>query len=340
LITVNQKPLTLLSAWALLLSLLLVAGAAAQRPRVQPSRTTTTPTVLHLLPESDAVIFVDVRRLLSEAIPAVFAGNPTKLTQVNTQIDKLKSQTGVDARSFDRLAVGMRYTYPSPGVTKVESVVIARGTFNPAALASAGRTAANGKFQEQKYKGATIYVFTIDEQVRLAGLYNVRINDLAVSVLDPNTLALGTPANVRAAIDARKGGKHVSNELIALALKDPNALIGFGGNLSPAVWRNLGADVFAKEVSAIRQAYGSFGIKGQSFTVSLVARTLNAAQARSLNDTVTGLSQLAPMFVGRMPEARRKLAQSALDNLKISTQGNELRINTEVSQSDVASLIR
>lgn len=329
----------MLPALALLFSLLLVSDAEAQRARAQRPRT-NAPSVLNLLPESDAVIFIDVRRLLNEAIPGVFAGNPTKLAQVNTQIDKFKSQTGVDARSIDRLAVGMRYTYPSPGITKVESIAIARGTFNPAALVSAGRIAANGKFQEQKYKGATIYVFTVNEQVRLLGLYNLRINDLAVSVLDPNTLAIGSPATVRAAIDARKVGKHVSSELIALAMRDPNALIGFGGNVSPAVWRNLGADMFAKDVSSIRQVYGSFGIKGLSFSVSLVARTLTAAQARSLNETVTGLTQLAPIFVGRMPEARKKLAQSALDNLKISPQGNELQISTEVLQADVASVIR
>ncbi len=334
----NKKLLALLPPSALLISFLLVSDASAQRPRT-PRPAASAPNVLNQLPESDAVIFIDVRRLLNEAIPGVFAGNPAKLAQVNTQIDKFKSQTGVDARSFERLAVGMRYTYPSPGVTKVESIAIARGAFNNATLAGAGRAAASGKFREQKYKSATIYVFTVAEQVRLFGLFDLRINELAVSVLEPNTLALGSLKTVQAAIDARVG-KRASNELIALATKDPTALIGFGGNVSPAVWRNLGADMFSKDISAIKQAYGSFAIRGLNFSVFMAARTSTPAQARSLNDTVSGLTQLAPMFVGRMPELRRKLAQSALDNLKVSVQGSELQISTEVSQTDVAAVIR
>ena len=337
-IIVNKKLLALLPPAALLLSSLLISNASGQRPRA-PRPAATAPNVLSQLPESDTVISVDVRRLLNEAIAGVFAANSTKLAQVNTQIDKFKSQTGVDARSFDRLAVGMRYTYPSPGITKVESIALARGAFNNAAITSAGRAAASGKFREQKYKGATIYVFTLAEQVRLFGVFDLRINELAVSVLDPNTLALGSPKTVQAAIDARVG-KRVSNELIALATKDPTAVIGFGGNVAPTVWQNLGSDMFSKDISAIKQAYGSFAIKGVNFSVFLAARTSSPAQARSLNDTVTGLTQLAPMLLGRLPEIKRKLAQSALDNFKVSVVGSELQISTEVSQTDVAAVIR
>lgn len=323
-----------------MMSFLLISDANAQRrPTPHPAaKAATAPNVLTQLPESDAVISVDVRRL-NEAIAGVFASNPARLAQLNTQIDKFKSQTGIDARTFDRLAVGMRYTYPSPGITKVESIALARGAFNNAALVSAGRAAASGKFREQRYKGATINVFTIAEQVRLFGMFDLHINELAVSVLDPNTLALGSPKTVQAAIDARIG-KRVSNELIALATKDPAALIGFGGNVSPTVWRNLGSDMFAKDISAIRQAYGSFAIKGSNFSVFLAARPSTPAQARSLNDTISGLTQLAPMLVGRMPELRRKLAQRALNNLKTSIVGSELQISTEVSQTDVVAVIR
>ena len=117
-------------------------------------------------------------------------------------------------------------------------------------------------------------------------------------------------------------------------------MIGFGGKVAPTVWQNLGSDMFSKDISAIKQAHGSFAIKGLNFSVFLAARTLSPAQARGLNDTITGLTQLAPMLVGRLPELRRKLAQSALDQLKVSVVGSELQISTEVSQTDVAAVIR
>src|SRR5207253_7596125 len=50
-----------------------------------------------------------------------------KQTQINDAIAKLKTRTGIDPRSFDRIVVGFRYTYPSPSVTKVENVTIAQG---------------------------------------------------------------------------------------------------------------------------------------------------------------------------------------------------------------------
>lgn len=309
---------------------------AARRPG------TNAANVLNKLPASDAVIFVDVRRLLDEAIPAVFAADQAKLAQVNAPIDRFKAQTGIDPRSFDRLAIGLRYTYPSAGITKVESVAIARGTFNPGAIGPAGGLAANGEYQEQKYRGSTIYVFNLNQQIRLLGLFNLRVNELAMSTLDANTLAMGSPATVRAAIDASKTGRHVSPELIALAISDPNAIIGFGGNVSPALLQNLnfGNDALSKDVSSIRRVYGSVAIKGASFFVTLAARTLNPAQARSLSDTVAGLKELGPLLLGRLADAKKKLAQSAFDNLKITTQGNELRITTEVGQADVASVVR
>ena len=320
---------------------MLVPNAAAQRPRA-PRPGTNASNVLNLLPASDAVVSVDVRRLLNEAVPSVFAADPAKLAQVNAQIDKFKSQTGIDPRSCERLAVGLRYTYPSPGIIKGESVAIMRGTFNPAAIAGAGRIAASGKFDEQKYKGATICVFSLNEQIKLLGVYNLRVNNLAVSVLNANTLVVGSLSTVRAAIDAGKFGRRASSELVALAMRDPNALIAFAGNVTPALQRNLrlGNDETAKDVASIRQVYGSVGIKGAKFYVSLAARTFNPAQAKRLSDTITGLEQLAPLVVDRLPEARKKLARSALESLKITSQGNELRISTEVLQVDVASVIR
>jgi len=45
------------------------------------------------------------------------------------------------------------------------------------------------------------------------------------------------------------------------------------------------------------------------------------------------------LFVGRMTGAKGVLAKSALTNLKIVTEANELKIRTAVAQSDVGLLI-
>ena len=103
---------------------------------------------------------------------------------------------------FDRVVIGTRYTYPAPKVTKLETVAIARGTFDARALAAAARTAANGTYREEKYRGQTILIVTINDQMKLFGVWDMQIKDLAVCVLDPHSLAIGSVANVRAAIAA------------------------------------------------------------------------------------------------------------------------------------------
>ena len=320
----------------------LLSGFGAGAP-AQTSATTAAPPALALsyLPASDAIVLIDVRRLLNETMPSVLAGDQAKLATANAEIDKFKTRTGIDLRSFDRVVLGMRYTYPSARVTKLETVVIAHGTFDAKGLAAAGRIAANGKFREEKYRGATILIFTINDQIKLLGLWDIRVNELAVCALDANSLAIGTLPNVQAAIIAGKRGG-ANSALAALATRDPNAVIGFGANVPRELMANLnvGNDTIAKDANSIRQAYGSIGSTASDLSLVLVARTDSLDSARNLSDTITGLKQLGGIFVAQMAQPRKGLAQSALDNLKITTRATEVEIKTQVASASLASVIK
>src|SRR6266571_5858888 len=121
---VNRKslPLTLVAIVASIL-VFNFAGLA----QTKSNRSTSAAETLSYLPASDGVMLIDVRRLLTETFPRVFAGDTAKLAQVNSEIDKFKTQTGIDPRSLNRVVVGTRYVYPSPSVTKIETVVLAHG---------------------------------------------------------------------------------------------------------------------------------------------------------------------------------------------------------------------
>ncbi len=299
-------------------------------------------TPLSRLPTSDAVALVKVRRVLDEALPKLFADNSAKLAEVNHQIEEFKTRTGIDPRLFDEMALGMTYSYPSEGVTKVNTLAIANGNFSADALVAAGRTAANGKYREQKYQGRVVYIFTLDEQIKLLGLMNVTVRELAVCPLDGNTLALGDYRNVCRAVDAIKGSGRANGELIALASQDPTAVVGFGGNISPALLSNLriSNDAIAKDLATVRQVYGSLGMTDKDLQMLVAARTVNADSARNLGDTVEGLKALGALFINRLPAAKGALAKSALGNLKITIQGNELQIRTAVAQAEIVPLVR
>ena len=313
----------------------------AQRSR-RASASAVTPSLLSSLPPSDAVALINVARVLDEAMPKLLAENPTKLTEVNAELATFKAQTGLDPRSFDQIALGLSYKFPSEGVTKITTVALARGTFNAGAIVAAGRMAANGKYLEQKYQGKTIYLFTLDRQIRLLGLWDLKVRDLAVASLDGNTLALGDLDSVRGVIDANRTRKHPNADLIALASRDPNAILGFGGNVSEALLRNLriSNDSVARELTAVRQVYGTLGMTTTDLELMVAARTVDTYSAKNLGDTVEGLKQFGALFINRLSAAKGTLARSALNNLKITTQGNELQLRTAVAQSQVTPLMR
>jgi hypothetical protein len=329
---------------ALAISLLLTAiymnGSAQQVRRTTP--VTTGSTLAASLPASDTVALVKVRRLLDEALPAMLANNPAKLSEVNARIENFKTRTGIDPRAFDELALGLGYEYPSAQTMKVSTVALAQGTFNPTALVAAGRKMATGKYREEKYQGKTIYVFTLEEQLRVFGVLDLRIRELAVAPLSANVLALGDAKRVRSVIDASKGPKRANADLISLATQDPNAIVGFGGNVSPAMLGHLriGNDAVAKDLAAVRQIYGSVGMTEKDLQMLAAARTADPGSARSLGATVESLTAFAGLFTNRLPAARAALAKSALANLKVTVLGNDLQLRTAVAQADVGPVIR
>jgi hypothetical protein len=279
--------------------------------------------------------------VLDEALPKLFADNSPKRAEIDRQIEEFKMRTGLDPRNVEEVALGMAYSYPSEGVTRINTLALANGNFTSGALVAAGRTAAVGKYREQKYQGRTIYIFTLDQQIKLLGLLDVSVRELAVCPLDSNTVALGDYLSVQRAVDATKGTGNANAELIALANQNPTAVLGFGGNISPAVLSNLriSNEAIAKDLASVRQVYGSLGITDKDLQMLVAARTINADSARNLSDTVEGLKAFGALFVNRLPAAKGALARSALGNLKITALGNELQIRTAVAQAEIAPVI-
>lgn len=332
---------SIVKSFALALMFASISVAAfAQTNRGTASRPSST--LLSSLPPSDGVAFIKVRRVLDEAMPKLLAENPTQVAELNNELAQFKSQTGLDPRSFEEVALSFQFSHPAEAATKIRTVALARGTFNSGALVAAGRMAANGKYVEQQYLGKTIYIFTLDRQLRLFGLWDLKLRDLAVTSLNGNMLALGDLEAVKGVLDANRSRKHANPDLVALASQDPSAIVGFGGNISEALMETLRVkhNGIAREMTAVRKVYGSLGITNADLELMLAARTVDTYSAKNLGDTVEGLKQLAGLFIGRLPAAKESLARTALNNLKVSTQGNDLQIRTAVAQAQVAPVIR
>jgi len=319
--------------------------ACVDAGQAQTRRRNTTPAaaanLMSQLPASDAVVHVKMKQLFNEAMPRILANNPARLAQVNAAVEDFKTRTGLDPRMFDEIALGTRFTFPVEGTTKAQTIALAKGSFSAAAMVAAGRVASNGKYREEKYQGKTIYIFTLDQTISVLGVIDFKLAELAATPLDSNTLALGDPVSVRSALDVNRSAKRANAELIALASRNPTAVIGFGGNMSEQLVRNIdiGNAPIAADLAKLRQFYGSVSTTDKDLQLFLGARAVNAEAAKSLGDTLEGLKQFGALLVGRLSGARGVLAKSALTNLRIVTENNELQIQTAVPQADVGPLM-
>ena len=72
----------------------------------------------------------------------------------------------------------------------------------------------------------------------------------------------------------------------------------------------------------------------------MTARTDSVETAKNLGDTVEQLRQLGGIFIMSMAQPRKSLAESALNNLKVTSRGNELEIRTQVTAASLAALVK
>ena len=306
------------------------------------AQTATANDPLSALPASDGVMFIDMNRIVTQAMPRLLARNPTRLAAVNADLERFQQRTGVDPRSIDRIAIGTSYATPKTGITKLNTVAIARGKFNAGTIVAAGHLAAKGKYAEQKHAGRAVYVFTLEEQLNMFGLLKMSVGELAISVLDANTLAFGKPEVVRATIDAMGARRGASNAaLIALANRTPNALVGFGGNIPANLLANidLGNPEVNRSLASVRQVFGSLGMSGTGYELLTTARTTDARAAKSLNETVDAARGLASLVVGNLQGDRGRLARGALESLKVTIENADVSLRVTVPEVDIATLI-
>ncbi len=82
-----------------LLSLIFAFGIIAEAQTVQTTQNASE--LLTRLPDSEAVMFIDPKRLFSDARLLLTVNDPAQFAEINRQIERFKQQTGIDAKDFD-----------------------------------------------------------------------------------------------------------------------------------------------------------------------------------------------------------------------------------------------
>lgn len=314
----------------------------------------TTAELAALLPASEIVVTFDAQKTLSTALPQILSANQEKLSEINAQIDEIKTRIGIDARQFEQVAVGMKTTQTGAQTTELDPFIFARGSFNSNQLIAAAKLFSKGKYAEEKIGNRTIYVFKIEPKPSaspstpaknstmgkiLNSVFKNLSREIAVTAYDDNTLAFGTTARVREAVGTQK--TKVSQEILALANKNPNAILNFGGKMPKGLgaFLPLDNDEIGKTLDAINQVSGSLDVANGKSNLFVSAKTLKPEEAQQLYDTIDVLRSLGKVFLGGNKNADKQVYARMIENADITRTGTEVLFNLEVPQSDIDVIV-
>jgi hypothetical protein len=306
---------------------------------VQTSPASNDPLVS--LPASDVVGFLDCRRLINEIVPLVLSKDPAMLARMIVALDEVNKKTGVNIRSIERIAVGLRFygaTFDKVNKADVGIAIIVHGNFDPGKFILALKRETKGKVTEERYGGKIIY----SEPMPAPPKKRAERETPAIAVLDANSLVLGDLPQVRATIDASASGNgRADASLVQLATRDAGGLVGGAGNVPDSLKQSFSdkapkdemAQPIIKLVNGIKQLYVSLGANATAFNFTVGARFESVEQAQSASDMLLGLRQ---QFGSQIPDEQ---ARAVLDSMQITAQGDELQLRTEIKNEIVQGLV-
>jgi hypothetical protein len=325
------------------------------------TKTATTATVapvhtsgdlVSLLPNADIVATVNIKRALNDALPQVLATQPGTLTQINGQIDEIKTKTGIDIRSFEQLAMAMKLTRTASGDFQGEPIALLRGGFNADALLAVGKLAAGKNLRQEKIGDKTVLIFTIPQDAKKGNptakkdpmdrfMESLMSGEVAVVSLDGNTLAAGKLNIVRSMLTDTKN--RLGADLVGIVNRNPNAVMNFAGIVPANSATIFGAESnvqVATILNSLRHIFGSVDVAGGSASMMLAARTSEDPQAEELQNTLLGLKQLGAMLLGNGKDEKMIIVQRLLNNTKITRTSNEVQIMATAPQADIDALLK
>jgi hypothetical protein len=314
------------------------------------------------LPDSQAVLYVNARRIVNELLPRVLP--PAEYQKMLAGAQK----GGFDVRDLDYAAVAVRFVQPAPAGGLPEFVVVVRGNFNPDALLAIGRIAAgseNVKTRQESYGSKTLDIVDTGSVKKImgdgdkskGGGVEPKSNpypEIAVTTLDSRTLVAGVPAYVKAAIDAAAGGQgRLNPSTLELAAREPQALWSLTAVIPPALTDSVhkygvpANEELDKTLAWIKQISLSQGMDALDLTFHAALLTDEPEHASALNGLVRmGLVALQAALAEEAAKKNSKDAadaRTALGVLKTvvnRTEGSTLVISAAIPVSTVAELVR
>lgn len=346
---------------SLLLVVVVVAGAIAARaqnragsptpPAAAPKSTSSIMVLpvnqdviasLGTLPEADTLIYINPQRILNEVVPKFMP--PKDVEGMRKGFEEVKKNAGIDPTKVDYIVLAVRFRKPTGDLNfqPPEVLAVASGDFSAESLIVLARMASQGKLRDEKYGSKMLGLMTIDPLVKEAekNPFLKGFTEVGVVTLNANTIAVGSPGYLRAAIDAGDGKERISRETLVSLVRDPSALISVAGR----PWHSF-AKSFGMLGTETTERTPSCNTKIGDFYAALTMDATNFMVRGALNEDNPDTAKIVSnLFSGLLGYATSQIpdpgAKAMLKNLAITAEGDEVMIRAEVPQQMVMELIK
>jgi hypothetical protein len=296
--------------------------------------------LISLLPASDGVVAIDVKRFFGEALPQLLANNQPMLAKVTGHLNEIETRYGIDPRGFEEIAAGVSVRNNGPKQYDVDPVIIARGQTAAAALIGAAKLASNSKYREERVGDRLMYIFDVKTVAgtRAGSKLVDQMPEAAMASLDDKTIAFGDVARVRQTLERKT---RVGADLVVMLERSPASIASFAAKAPTGLkaFLPLENDELGKNIDSIKYVYGGANMTAGVASLQVTARTEQNAQATSLYETLNGLKVFGKAFLGGSQTGNRAVYSRLIDNAKFSVKANEVAFELAVAQSDVDILV-
>ena len=292
------------------------------------------------LPEADMLIYVNPQRILTEAVPKFM---PAKdLEEMRKAFEQAKAVVGVDPTKVEYIVIAVRFKKPTANLDfqPPEFLALASGDFSADGLITQARGIS--QLRDEKYGTKSLGVMTIDPMEKMAekNPFLKSFTEVGIVSLAGNTIAVGTPGYLRAAIDAGDGKDRINPETLNSLVRDSNALISIAGGPWHAFAKSfgmLGTEATAREPrceSKIGDFYLALTMDATNFMLRGASNADNPDTAKIISKLYAGLLSYAAQSVSD-PKG-----QAMLKNIAISAEGDEVRLSADIPQQAVVEFIQ
>jgi hypothetical protein len=323
-------------------------SAARSSPAVDTKITASLPanqTVvnsLSSLPEADTLIYINPQRILNEVVPKFL---PAKDVEgMRKGFEEVRKNAGLDPTKVDYVVFAVRFKKPTAELNYQlpEFLVVTSGDFSADSLMALARMAAQGKLRDEKYGTKTLSLMTIDPIVKEAERNAMLkpFSEMGIVSLNANTIAAGSPAYLRAAIDAGDGKERISVETLNSLVRDQTALISIAGTPWHSFAKSfgmLGTEANARAArceSKMGDFYAAITMDATNFMLRGAMNADNLDTAKIIRNLFSTLLQQAVTSI------KDPSAQTAMKGLALSAEGDEVMLRADIPQQMVIDLIQ